>query len=420
MSNTTQQHTDKPVFFAKQPIMDAERRIWGYELLGGELQRGISSVFPKQQNTPTGLAYSAYYRLQGDIARGKRLMVLFDAENILLGIPRTLPAQSGAIRVTQEATKTPGVLAELATLKEEGYIIAVDCAHTLRPHKDALLLADVVCIDFNVKAAAIACRRGDTDSLMLARGIQTVDMLNDARAMGIELCQGPFFKSPEIIAGRELSSHESARIELMAILESPDPDLKGVAEAVKADVSLTFRLLSLLNSVAFGFRQKIDSVDHAVALLGWNQIRSWLRAVLVADMASQSEGSQELALISMQRARFLEQLATHYDYWGFNPESLFLMGMLSLLDAILGLPMTDVLDMLPLQAKFKECLQGAPDNEHAPLFALVSALEDADWDRLNEMMLRLGFTPNVVKTLYTEAMDWAASCFGQQEHAVRR
>lgn len=414
MSENSRTASHRPVFFSKQPIMDSDRRIWGYELLGGEIQQGIFTVFPEHEAAATSLGSSAYFRLQEDMDRGKRVMVAFDAESIILGIPRALPAKAGVVRVSQEATKAEGVPEELRALKKDGYTIAIDCSHANRPDKECMLLADVVCVDFSVKAAVIACSRGDASSTMLARGIRDNDMFEAARRMGVGLYQGPFFKEPEITEGQGLSSHKVARIELMAILESPDPDLKGVAEAVKADVSLTFRLISLLNSSAFGFRQKIESVDHAVNLLGWNQTRSWLRAVLVADMAGQSEGSQELALISMQRARFLQQLTAHYDYWGFNPETLFLLGMFSLLDAILGIPMQEVTDMLPLTSSLKESLTGDPNNEHRPLFDLMEALEDADWNTLHEMVPRLGFEPDVVRSLYSEAMDWAASFFAVQ------
>ncbi|MFV0423540.1 EAL and HDOD domain-containing protein [Oleidesulfovibrio sp.] len=395
--------------------MDTEKRIWGYELLGGEIQQGIFTVFPEQTGAAASLGSSAYFRLQEDMERGKRVMIAFDAESILMGVPKALPPQSGAIRVSQEATKTENVTQALKELKSEGYTIAIDCSHASKPEKNCMLLADVVCVDFSVKAAAIACSRGDTSSVMLARNIKDNEQFEAARRMGIALFEGPFFKAPEVTSGRSLSSHEVARIELMSILESPSPDPKAIAEAVKADVSLTFRLLSLLNSSAFGLRQKVTSVDHAVTLLGWEQTRSWLRAVLVADMASRSDGSQELAFISMQRAHFLQQLTTHYDYWGFNPETLFLLGMFSLLDAILGIPMEEVTDMLPLSSKLKESLLGDPNNEHKPLFDLLTSLEDGDLEVLSKLVPRLGFEPELVRKLYSESMDWAASFFATQK-----
>ncbi len=89
-------------------------------------------------------------------------------------------------------------------------------------------------------------------------------------------------------------------------------------------------------------------IDQAIALLGWNKLKTWLRAVIIADMAGQEEVPQELAALSLQRAKFFELLSTEYDWWGFQPGTLFLLGIFSLLDVILGMQMTDLVDKLHL------------------------------------------------------------------------
>ena len=254
--------------------------------------------------------------------------------------------------------------------------------------------------------------------MLLARNVRTQEQFHTARNLGFTLFQGPFFKEPELIPGRKLSSNEVSRLHMLKVMEGRDPDLEGIAAAVKADVAVSFRLLSLLNSAAFGLSQKIGSVDHAVRLLGWVHLKKWLRAVLLADMAGQDDGPKELAILSMQRGRFLELVTTEYDYWGFNPETMFLLGMFSLLDTILGMPMAEVVELLPLDAKLKDALRRDPNNEHMPLFNLVDCLEDGDWPALEELTGRLGMDQDTVKKAYAAAMDWSGLLLTSDKEAA--
>ena len=146
-------------------------------------------------------------------------------------------------------------------------------------------------------------------------------------------------------------------------------------------------------------------------MLGWLKLKSWLHAVLIVDMAGKDEVPQELAALSLQRAKFFELLTTHYDYWGFNPGTLFLMGLFSLMDAILGMPMISLVELLPLDAKLKSALTGDPNNEYRPLFRLLECLEDADWPALEVHTQKLFMDIGQVKDTFAQARDWGAGFF---------
>ena len=208
-----------------------------------------------------------------------------------------------------------------------------------------------------------------------------------------------------------------SRFQLMRLIETEDPDVDALAEAISSDVSVSFRLLSYLNSAAFGFPQKIQSIRQAIMILGSVKMRNWLRAVLLADMAQHGDMPRELAELSLQRARFLEQVATRYDYWDFNPGSLFLLGLFSLLDAILGMPMAKVTELLPLEEKLKAALRRDTQSEYEPLLELVGCIEDADWTRLEELTQNLGFDLETVKACASEAMAWSGAFFATQHAA---
>jgi EAL and modified HD-GYP domain-containing signal transduction protein len=398
--------SESPVFFARQPVLDAKRRVWGYELLGGEVREGIFHLFPGQQAATT-LGSSTYFGLSEALDRGKKIMIAFDAPGVLAGLPRALPPRGGCLRLRLDAPPAPELLAALEALRAEGYLVALDVAPG-SPAMAAARLADVLIMEQGTGAlppaiARLASRKAQT----LARGVRSLEQFQTARDQGHTLFQGPFVKEPELVPGRKLTSNEVSRLKMLRLMEGEDPDLEGVAAAVKGDVAVSFRLLALLNSPAFGLLHKVESVDHAVRLLGWDKLRGWLRAVLLADMAGQAEGPRELAALSVQRGRFLELVTTEYDYWDFNPGTMFLLGLFSLLDAILGMPMAEVAGLLPLDAKLQASLRRAPGNDHEALFLLMEALEDGDWEALRAMSARLGFDLETVKTAYAAAGRWA-------------
>jgi EAL and modified HD-GYP domain-containing signal transduction protein len=229
--------------------------------------------------------------------------------------------------------------------------------------------------------------------------------------MGFSLFQGSFFKEPEHVRDRKLSSNEVSRLNLLRLMEAEDPDFKALATAIRSDVAISFRLLSYLNSAYFGFRHNIQSIDQAIMLLGWLKLKSWLRAVILLDMVGKNEGPMELAALSLQRGKFFELLATGYDYWGFNPSALFLAGLFSLMDTILGMPMESVAELLPLDAKLKAALRRDPNNEYLPLFKLLDCLEDADWPTLDTLTHQLCLDLGRVKDSFAQARDWAGGFF---------
>jgi EAL and modified HD-GYP domain-containing signal transduction protein len=394
------------IFFSKQPILDAEKRIWGYELLGGEIKEGAFQVFSKSKSAAASLSSSTYYGLQEAMDRGKRLLVAFDKDDILTGLAHAFPPENGGLRIPFEQAEHPELVEKIRALRNEGYVLTVDIAES--QIQQALTAGDILALTLSGNPPSSIPENGPR---FLIRGLKTREEFLEAIELGFSLFQGSFFKEPELVPGKKLSSNEISRLTMLQIIEADEPDLKGIAEAVKGDVAISFRLLTLLNSAAFGLAKKIESVDHAVRLLGWNKLKSWLRAVLIADMAGQAEAPRELAALSMQRGKFLELITEEYDYWGFNPETMFLLGMFSLLDTILGMPMNDVVELLPLDAKLKASLRNDEGNEHKPLFDLISSLEDGDWVSLDSMVTRLGFDMDTVKEAYTQAMNWTGLFF---------
>ena len=416
MSQGKNKQPSQGIFYIKQPILDGKRNIWGYELLGGELKDGIYEVFP-QQESAAGLSSSTYLDLQEAMERGKQIMVGFDEAGILTGLPHALPPGCGVVRVLPGAGRAPDLQKSLEKLRNDGYQTALEFIPGRAMPEMLVGLADILSFDLPLGKPDQAWldQKPDRSPHLLARGVKTRDQFQAARERGFDLFQGPFFKEPEYVPDRQLGSNEIARLNLLQLLESENPDVQVLAEAIRSDVSVSFRLLSYLNSAWFGFKQTIQSIDQAIMLLGWNKLKNWLRALLLVDLAGTEEVPQELALLSLQRGKFFELLAQKVDYWGFNPDTLFLLGLFSMMDSILGMPMIKVVELLPLEAKLKAALRHDTNNEYRPIFELLDSIEDGDWPALESMTRNLFIDLNLVKDNFTEARNWAGSFFTRKE-----
>lgn len=137
-------------------------------------------------------------------------------------------------------------------------------------------------------------------------------------------------------------------------------------------------------------------------------MKNWLRVVLLRDVG-QTKHASELVLLSAQRGKFLETIAKEFDCWGFNPDSLLLLGVFSLLDAMLGIPMKEIVEHLPLDNKLKEALCQDPNNEYFPLLQLAMSCEEARWQQAEELIQQLNLDSGKVKAAFQKSVNWAGN-----------
>jgi c-di-GMP phosphodiesterase len=399
------------VSIARQPVFDGKRRLWGYALLCVGSTRTSLAGFPEEDNVALSVAKSAYIGLQQIADRGKKVILNFSEKNILDNLPYALPAALTVVRVTEKTFQRPSVPESLNRLKSDRYLIAVDEFSGGADFEPLYRMADIISIDVfekskEVLAAAIAAARLFQASL-LAVQVQNPEQMDVCRELGFNLFHGPFFKLPDTITIRPLTSNEVTRLNLLRVIEKDEVDFDRLAETIQADAAISFRLLAYLNSAAFGLRQKIKSILQAITLLGWRKMKNWMRVVLLTDM-SQSKEAAELVMLAAQRGKFIEQIARAHEFWGFDPETLHLLGLFSLLDAMLGIPMAEAVTYLPLDDKLKAALCGEPNNEYLPLLRLAQCFEEARWDDSETMIRQLNLEGDKVKAAFQTAVDWAA------------
>lgn len=408
--NMNKAEIDLPsVSIARQPVFDHNGRLWGYDLFCiGTGNPGGSPSEPL--NAAVCMASGASIHFKQILQGGKKVIVDFGNESVAEHLPYALPPMLTVIRVDEASLKADRALNMLNQLKKDGYLIAVGGFTGDPACSPAYDLADIIVISIQSRDSAalqadLAAAR-KYGSFLLAGQVPDRHSYELCRKLDFRLFSGPYFKHPDTMVARRLSSNEMLRFKLLQLIEQSDPDIDALAEAIQADVTISFRLLTFLNSAAFSFSQKIRSIHHAIYLLGWDKVKNWLRVILLTDM-KQSRDAGELVLLSAQRGMFLQLVAQDHDFWGFDPRALYLLGLFSLLDTLLHMPMMEIINYLPIDDKIKRALCRDPENEYIPLLRMAQFFEEAQWALAESMVQQLNLQRTKVNVAFQKSIEWA-------------
>ncbi len=406
-----EQQTYENVFVARQPIFDRKKNVWGFELLYRHSGNADTAVF-SEENEATFKVMTSLSLCPGPDNACSRIMITFPEESIMIHSPYALPAENTIIKLRESFSAQPFFLEALRDLKDSGYLVAVTGYQARSGRRTLCQAADILSIDLNdpeqENIQLFAASAKEHDAILMAAKIEDHKAFDLALEMGCTLFQGFFFKRPVLLSGRKITSTDAARLKLFRIIEDLDPNFDQVARAIESDVSISYRLLAFLNSPAFGFTRPIDSIKQAVVLLGWKKLRNWIRLIILTDMPSPDK-TRELSFLSAQRAKFLEMLAVETDRLDMA-DSLFLLGLFSLLEALLDMDMREIVPHLPLADELKGALCGE-DNQYLPWLQLTDSVEELEWERLERSMAALGLDQVGVEQAYQEAIKWANAFF---------
>jgi c-di-GMP phosphodiesterase len=395
------------LFVARQPILDVNLATWGYFHYYRRAQQHTYSEFtdplmatltviqclPMCLETCT-LPHKAFIHLPGPA--------------IMTGIPKVLSPECVVPVLTPHGLDDPKSLEALRNLRHEGYSLALDAQGCTVEESPVLDLVDLVIVDMKNSAVAMLPKTAEQlrgrPLTLVAKRVETRESFNLAKFIGCTYFSGYFFREPETLAQRKISAAQSTRLSLLEILSRQEPSTDELVAAIETDASVSYRVLTLLNSAHFGLLKKVSSVRQAVLMAGWMQLCAWLRVMVMSDLAPSSK-ARELLHLSAQRAKFLSLLAVAAGKRG-EADSLFLLGLFSLLPTMLDMPMADIASKLALTDDLSAALCGA-GGRYAPWLALSQAIEDTRWDDLGELANALGLPTGSVSEAYSESFIWA-------------
>ena len=402
----------KNVYLARQPIFDRRGKVVAYELL---FRTGFNNAYDSIQDGD----YASSKTITDSFATlginlltgGKPAFINFTRNLILDETAIIFPREILTVEVLENVTADKDVLEACRKIKHHGYMIALD-DFVYRPELDGLIgLADIIKVDFLISDRAerrsIIDRIGRGRVKFLAEKVETQEEFTDAKKMGFSYFQGYFFSRPYIVEGRALPGNKLNYMQILREINEPDADFELLEHIVKRDISLTYKLLRFINSAAFGFQAKIQSIRQALTLLGLNEFRKWASLMALAELGS--DKPEELTVSVMMRAKFCEFLASKVNLRE-KKDDLFLLGMFSNIDAFIDRPMADVVAELPLSDEIKNALCGQ-SNQLRDALDIVIAYERGNWDGWAGRLKKSGMSGNDFPEIYANTVDWVNKIF---------
>jgi c-di-GMP-related signal transduction protein len=389
-------------FVARQPIFTADEKVFAYELL---FRDGVGDYFQALDHDAASRATLSATLLAGldFLCDGRRAFMNCTRDVLLKDYVTLLPPGQTVVEILETVPPDEMVTAACVRLKEAGYWIALDDFEPNDKREQLTGLADIIKVDLTLtlpaQAAAMVKQYGH--ARMLAEKVETREEFATAREAGFDYFQGYFFRRPETLTTREIPQNRINYLRIWQAISQPELDIRTIEELLKREASLCYRLLRYLNSPVFGLGNEICSVRHALALLGEREVRRWVR--LVATLTAGQDKPSELVTSALVRARFCELLSERV---GFCGSDLFLMGLLSLMDAILDTPMAMIIEQIAVDQAIKSVLLG-DSSPLLPFYRLMLAQESARWQEAAELSkeLRLGAKESAEN--YWQALQWA-------------
>ena len=394
-------------FMARQPIFDKRLRVFAYELL---FRSGPQNFYqPVPNASATVIADSiTLFDLQS-LTGNARAFVNVDELALRLDAPRLLPPDRVVVEILETVTPTDEIVNTCRKLRDAGYSLALD-DFTDHPRLAPLVeMADFLKIDFQISnheaRERIATKYGKAGLSLLAEKVETEEELAEARRLGFSYFQGYFFCKPSMTEARSIPENKRVYLELLNATIPAELDYAVIEDIFKREPSLLYRFLRYLNSPLLGLRTEVHSVRQALTLLGEQDFRRWVSVFAIVSMSSGKPS--ELIRTALTRAYFCEELsgATRL---AEKKASLFLMGLLSVTDALLDKPIAEILRDLPIAQEVKTALNGGENPLH-DVYKLLLALEHAQWPKLTACVERLGCPEENVPTAYQSAVRKASA-----------
>ncbi len=396
--------TETIPLLARQPIFDGNMNVVAYELLcrNSDL-KFIASTDGDAASSQVLL--NAFTELSIDEVVGTH-KAFVNFTRTLLDSPPPFNQQKLVIEVLEGQKIDAAMLFSLKQLREQGYTIALDDFELSSDTENLVPYADIVKLD--VLALSPEQLMQHVNHLkpfgltLIAEKVETYDMFEKCKALGFDLFQGYFLAKPRVISGRKIAENKQSVLQLLSALHDPNAPIDKIERMIARDTLLSFKLLRLVNSAAFGLSRNVESLRQAIMLLGLNKLRNWVNLLALSNLSGKPH---ELSITALTRARMCELIATKINQRS-RLDSYFTVGLLSTLDAFLDAPLEELLRDLSLSEKLNQAMLTHSGPEGMVL-ELVQMHEQGQWHNINwEYLADLGITPENLAEIYIEALRW--------------
>lgn len=402
------------IFIGRQPIFDSKGNIYAYELL---YRNSSSNEYPNidPEKATIELLIHTFLTVGIDQVAGRyKSFINFSEKFFEQGLINQLDPNLIIIEILENTKITPLFIERVKSLRKLGFKFALDdyvIEEYSDLHEELFKLVHFIKVDFLHSTTSDRLRlkslvKKHPHITLLAEKIETMEQYEEAKKLGYLLFQGYFFAEPEIIKSKDIPLNYPLHMRLLHRLNEPEPDIDEISLLIMHDLSLSYKLLRYINSLAFGIPEQIKSIKQAVMLMGLNEARRWLRILLLHHLGDGQGKGRERALvdISLTIAKICELLAKYKKKP--NSDEYFLTGMFSLLNVILKRSWDHVLPKLSLSDEIANTLRGE-ETEIQPYLRLSDAIVRFSWDEVDKYAKELEIPESELSKISIEAHKWA-------------
>lgn len=396
----------------RQAILDRNCHTFGYELLYRENIKNNTSFSALDGNTATNrVIINTFLNLGIDrIAKNGRVFINFTRDLIVQRLYETLPKEKVVVEILEDVAAEDEVVEAIKDAKKQGYMIALDDFVFMEHLEKLVALADIIKIDFlelsrdEIKKQVEVYKNYNLK--LLAEKVEDEETFKFALDLGFSYFQGYFFQKPVIEAKTDIAPYQMNILKAMAIINNPESEPEELIKIISGDIYLHTKILAFVNSPFFGLKRKINTIKAAVGILGLKRVKEWLNIMYVSKLSEKKP--EELIILSSVRAKLASFLAEHFSV---DEDDAYLLGMFSLMDSILNLPMEIVLKEFDyLSEDLKAALTGK-ENNCKKLLDFIKMFEVGDFDRAYEIVKDTSLDIEQVNDYYFKSIEFADSIY---------
>jgi len=396
----------------RQAIFDKHKNTFGYELLYREdvVQNNSSSSIDGNTATNRVIA-NAFMNLGIDkIAKKGRVFINFTRDLIVQKLFNLLPKDKIVVEVLEDVFAEKEIIDALKEAKKDGYTIALDDFIFDENLEELVKLADIIKVDFielskeEIKKQVEIYKKYKLK--LLAEKIESEEEFEFALNLGFDYFQGYFFQKPTIESQKDLAPSKITILKAVNTLNQPDCDLNKLQEIISNDMYMHIKILKFINSPFFGLKNAVSKIKQAINILGETRLKEWINILYISKLAQ--DKPEELILLSTIRAKFCSFLSY---YFKLDEHNCYLLGIFSLIDAILNVPIAEVLkEMNYIDADVKAALLGE-ENRYFELLDFVKCFEEGDFAKAETLINKLNLKIQNITEKYIEAIEFSENIY---------
>lgn len=401
--------TSHQSIIGRQPIVNSKQEIIGYDFFFRNKKENSNTPFEEDIQTCAKMLSAAIDEMHESWLLGQQLAFI-NVDHVMLNSDflELMPPEKTVLEVVHHLTVTPEIIARCQALKAAKFRIALDNPQHHPGLADLIPLADFIKLDMREVDTAIAQqwfrRFQQANCKVIAEKVEEQAQFKALSALGIEQFQGYFYAKPDNVVSKIINPSFEGVLHLLDLV-SRDAENQVIEKGFKRDTTLSYKLLRYINSVGFGLSCEVQSIAHALTILGRNQLYRWLTLLMVT--AGNNSTSPALMKTSIIRGRLTELLGAPF-FEKHDRDNLFIVGVFSMLDVILKMPMPQVLEKLLLPETIVDALNDR-SGIFGPFLKLTEACEDANSNNMLELAALLQLNPEKVNQCHIEALAWAES-----------